>query len=94
MWKSITSASQVTVGEIVRYIPTSYNLPLKGKKFRIITIEQHYFVMEEQPDPGTTQVYFARQIVKLSDIGYHVGLQVWTSEVTLPAAHERMGIHK
>jgi hypothetical protein len=94
MWRSITSADKVAVGEIVRHLPTSHNLPLKGKIFRVIKIEQHYFIIEEQPEGGAAQVHITRQIVKLMDIGYHVGLQVWTDEVALPSAHERVETYK
>ena len=78
MWKAILPGETVAQGDTIRYQPSSSHLSYKEKVYQVIKTEQHYFEIIVKPDHEDSDVYTGRNIVKYIDIGYHLGLEVWS----------------
>ena len=78
MWKALLPGEKVTPGDTIRYLPSSSNLSYKDKVYQVIKTEQHYFEVVVKTDEAGTEDLFDRKIIKYIDIGYHMGLEVWS----------------
>jgi hypothetical protein len=77
MWKTIYHGEKVTLGDTIRYQPSSSNLSYKLKIYKVIKTDQHYFEMIVNADKDEKAENLERRIIKYIDIGYHLGLEVW-----------------
>jgi len=81
MWKAILPGEKVAVGDTIRYRPSASNLSFPGKIYQVVKTDQHYF--EIATKPGTENAdYPERKIIKYIDIGYNLGLEVWSEPAT------------
>jgi predicted DNA-binding protein (MmcQ/YjbR family) len=74
MWKTINPGDHVTLGDTVRYQPSSYHSSFREKIYQVVKTEQHYFEISVKPDK---EEIAERRIIKYIDIGYHLGVEVW-----------------
>jgi hypothetical protein len=83
MWKSLNPGDKVLKGDTIRYKPASSNLSSsKEKIFDVVKVELHYFEIALKPDQEDKEEP-DRKIVKYTDIGYHLGLEVWLDEIDM-----------
>jgi len=78
MWKTILPGEKVTLGDTIRYRPSSTNLSFKDKVYQVVKTELHYFEMVLKADKETAGEDADRKVIKYMDIGYHLGLEVWS----------------
>jgi hypothetical protein len=81
MWKALYPGDRVTLGDTIRYRPTAANMAYKDKVYLVVKTELHYFEIIEKLAEETAEDTFARKIIKYMDIGYHLGLEVWSEPV-------------
>jgi hypothetical protein len=81
MWKAILQGEKVAQGDTIRYQPSDSNLSFKGKVYEVVKTEQHYFEVIIKPDEDAAKEDSDRKIIKYIDIGYHLGLEVWSEAV-------------
>lgn len=78
MWKVIQPGEKVSLGDTVRFLPSSNSSPYKEKVYQVFKTEQHYFEIVLKLENENFIENPVRRIVRYMDIGYHVGMEVWT----------------
>jgi hypothetical protein len=82
MWKSLSPGDKVRIGDSIRYLSGSTHLtPFQDMIFEVVKTDLHYFeivVREALKGSGEPE----RKIVKYTDIGYHISLEIWTGKTT------------
>jgi hypothetical protein len=78
MWKIIQPGEKVSLGDTVRFQPSINSSLYKEKVYQVFKTEQHYFEIVVKLDNENFIENPVRRIVRYIDIGYHIGLEVWT----------------
>jgi hypothetical protein len=82
MWKSLSPGDKVRTGDSIRYLSGAASLtPFQDMIFDVVKTDLHYFeivVREAIKGSGEPE----RKIVKYTDIGYHISLEIWTDKTT------------
>lgn len=82
MWKSLHPGAKVLKGDTIRYKPDSSNLSSsKEKIYEVVKVDLHYFEIALKPDRENNEEP-DRKIIKYMDIGYHIGLEVWSDQLS------------
>ncbi|MBO9204940.1 MULTISPECIES: hypothetical protein [Niastella] len=74
MWKIIKPGARVSLGDTVRFLPSSNS----SKIYQVFKIEQHYFEIIVKLTNDNCMENPVRRIIRYMDIGYHIGMEVWT----------------
>jgi hypothetical protein len=80
MWKSLNPGESVSLGDIIRHI-TPHAISAFGERlYKVVRTELHYFEIspKQDQDPEITD---DRKIIKYTDIGYHLGVEVWLEQM-------------
>ena len=81
MWKQLQSCHDVHTGDQIRYTGNSSFTDSKAL-YTVTKTDQYYFEIipaaRSQADHSFSDL--ARRIVRYFDIGYHIGLEVWTED--------------
>lgn len=77
MWKIIDQGEHVVLGDIVRFLPSTNS----SKIYQVFKTEQHYFEIVVKLENDNIMENPVRRIVRYMDIGYHVGIEVWTESL-------------
>jgi hypothetical protein len=78
MWKIIQPGEKVTLGDTVRFLPSISSALYKEKIYQVFKTEQHYFEIVVKVENDNLMENPVRRIVRYMDIGYHIGMEVWT----------------
>ena len=81
MWKTLHPGERVAPGDTVRYQPSPSNLSYSDKIYQVVKSELHYFEVIVKPGKENAGEHPDRKIIKYIDIGYHLGLEVWSEPV-------------
>ena len=82
MWKSLNPGESVTMGDVIRHISSQAMAAFGEITYEVVCSELHYFVIapkqaSSDSKPGEPE----RRIIRYSDIGYHLGLEVWWEQI-------------
>jgi len=78
MWKSLNPGEKVLEGDTIRYKSVASSLSSsKEKIYDVVKVDLHYFEIALKSDNEDSTAP-ARQIIKYMDIGYHIGVEIWS----------------
>jgi hypothetical protein len=82
MWKSLNPGESVSLGDIIRHI-TPHAISAFGERlYKVVRTELHYFEISPKQDQDTgPDVLPDRKIIKYTDIGYHLGVEIWLEQM-------------
>jgi len=79
MWKALRPGENVSLGDMIRHI-TPHAITAFGRKtYEVVRTELHYFEVMIRPEKSEQEP--ERRIIRYSDIGYHLGLEVWLDQM-------------
>jgi hypothetical protein len=80
MWKALNPGDSVSLGDLIRHITPMAITAFGEKAYEVVRTELHYFeiMMRSAKSEQETE----RKIIRYSDIGYHLGLEVWLDQIT------------
>ena len=78
MWKLMQPGEKVSLGDTVRFQPSINSSLYKEKIYQVFKTEQHYFEIVVKLENENFIVNPVRRIVRYIDIGYHIGVELWT----------------
>ena len=78
MWKLMLPGEKVSLGDTVRFQPSINSSLYKEKVYQVFKTEQHYFEIVVKVENDNFIENPVRRIVRYMDIGYHIGMEVWT----------------
>jgi hypothetical protein len=78
MWKVIQPGEKVSLGDTVRFEPSINSSLYKEEIYQVFKTEQHYFEIVLKLENENFIENPVRRIVRYIDIGYHIGMEVWT----------------
>ncbi len=82
MWKSLNPGESVSLGDIIRHISPHAISAFGERLYKVVRAELHYFEISPKPDhPEPDHLTSDRRIIKYTDIGYHLGLEVWLEQM-------------
>jgi hypothetical protein len=82
MWKSLNPGESVSLGDIIRHI-TPHAISAFGERlYKVVRTELHYFEISPKQDQETESEFLNdRKIIKYTDIGYHLGVEIWLEQM-------------
>jgi len=93
MWKIIQPGEKVALGDIVRFLPSINSSLYKEKVYQVFKTEQHYFEIVVKVENDNLIENPVRRIVRYMDIGYHIGMEIWTESSEIGAINIEDGLN-
>ena len=82
MWKSLNPGENVSLGDVIRHI-TPHAISAFGERlYQVVRAELHYFEISPKKEYSESDDHPAeRRIIKYTDIGYHLGVEIWLDQM-------------
>jgi hypothetical protein len=82
MWKSLNPGESVSLGDIIRHISPHAISAFGERLYQVVRAELHYFEISPKQDAeAKSEIINERKIIKYTDIGYHLGVEVWLNQM-------------
>jgi hypothetical protein len=82
MWKSLNPGESVSLGDIIRHISPHAISAFGERLYQVVRAELHYFeISPKQEEDTESGIADDRKIIKYTDIGYHLGVEIWLEQM-------------
>jgi hypothetical protein len=80
MWKTLNPGERVIAGDTIRYrLGSSRFTASPDVLYEVVKTDQHYFEVAARTEGGGLDNN-DRKIIKYTDVGYHIKLEVWSDK--------------